>query len=341
MEKTGNSHYLWVDYAKFLSLFLVTFFHCPSDLPLFLSEALSLLRIPCFFFLAGFLFKIEKYPSLWVFVRHRSKQLLIPYFFFFTIFYIYWLIIGKEMGDEKDLSASYIAPVFEYLYGRPDMVCKPLWFLSCLFLLQILYYIIIRTIRSRVFSLAVIFVFPVLPYVVDLSNSPWMFDNVCSAIPFYGIANLYKKEIIGILEKRSMYIMVLPMLLVYVSAVFLLICLDEAFHYPVKIIGSFCIILPVLFGFQYLSNILGEIRIMKYISLNAIVVLALHTYFIKFFMIVQSHIPFVNSLYLSAGIFSDFVLVCAIMALMPIPIYLINRYCPFILGRFSICLQSR
>ena len=337
MEKSGNSkHYLWVDYAKFLSLFLVTFFHCPTDLPVFLSGALSMLRIPCFFFLAGFLFNIEKYPSLWAFVKHRSKQLLIPYFFFFTLFYIYWLIIGKEMGDEKDLAASYIAPVIEYLYGRPDMVCKPLWFVSCLFSLQIIYYIIIKALKSKLLSIAVILIFPVLPYIIDLSDSPWMFDNVCGAIPFYGIANLYRKEIITLLEKSKMYIIALPMLLVYVLAVFLAVRLNETFHYPVKLVGSFCIIIPVLFFFKYISGILGEIRIMKYISVNAIVVLALHTYFIKIFTIAKNHIPFVDSIFFGTSVFSTLLLVFVIMALMPVPIYLINRYCPFFLGRFPV-----
>ena len=84
--QTGSIHYTWIDYVKFLSIFLVVFYHCPPPFTHIPHLSLSLLRIPCFFFISGLLFRFEKYPSFLKFVKRRSKQLLVPYFCFFCYF---------------------------------------------------------------------------------------------------------------------------------------------------------------------------------------------------------------------------------------------------------------
>ena len=89
-DTSPKIRYAWVDYAKFFSIFLVVSYHIPHRADGYVGELLSLLRMPAFFMIAGFLFNTNKFHSLSYFLKHRSIQLLIPYISFFTFFYISW-----------------------------------------------------------------------------------------------------------------------------------------------------------------------------------------------------------------------------------------------------------
>ena len=95
-DTSPKIRYAWVDYAKFFSIFLVVSYHIPHRADGYVGELLSLLRMPAFFMIAGFLFNTNKFHSLSYFLKHRSIQLLIPYISFFTFFYISWLLFGRD-----------------------------------------------------------------------------------------------------------------------------------------------------------------------------------------------------------------------------------------------------
>ena len=95
-DTSPKIRYAWVDYAKFFSIFLVVSYHIPHRADGYVGELLSLLRMPAFFMIAGFLFNTNKFHSLSYFLKHRSIQLLIPYTSFFTFFYISWLLFGRD-----------------------------------------------------------------------------------------------------------------------------------------------------------------------------------------------------------------------------------------------------
>ena len=54
---------LWIDYAKFISIFLVVLFHTNPHLDGYIFDFLKLLRMPAFFLIAGLLFNIDKWNS--------------------------------------------------------------------------------------------------------------------------------------------------------------------------------------------------------------------------------------------------------------------------------------
>ncbi|GHU69146.1 acyltransferase [Bacteroidia bacterium] len=319
-----KKHYVWVDYAKFLSIFLVVYFHCPPRLEGFYGILLGLIRMPCFYFISGLLFKFEKYPSFTGFAKHRSKQLLIPYFCFFILFYIYWLVIGKE----SDGNVPLYQPAWEYLYGRPNLICTPLWFISCLFALQCLFYGFCKIFKRRLYIVIVSFVASLIPLFVDLSNAPWMLDNVCAALPFYSIASLYKKEIFRLIDQKKSLIYSFFSLIVFLCIVFMLkSSLIRYLDYLLRLTGSFCILFPVFVVAKYLSNLFGKIRAIEYIALNAIIVLALHTYMIHIITL------FISDKNLLEENFVKFLMAVTIVVCMMVPIYLINKYVPFIIGK--------
>jgi len=328
-----SQRYIWIDYAKFLSIFAVVYFHCPPSLPKIPATSLGLFRMSCFFFLSGLLFNISKYPSIWRFAKHRSKQLLIPYFSFFAALYIYWLLWGYKYDAS---GAPFYQPLFEYIYGRPALLDEPLWFVSCLFALQLLFYLFIKVIKNRFAAIIVLFAIPFIPVFVDLSNAPWMLENVCIYFPFYGIASLYRKEIMQQLGKQKMQLLYgAILLLVYIAIVYLLAnkMINSAFLITgLKMTGGFCVIFPFLLIIKYLADSCGEIVFAKYISTNAIVVLALHTYVILTIAAIVSLSGY-PSTFFEGKYWLKFLIAAFTVLVMVIPVYLINKYFPFILGK--------
>jgi len=328
-----SQRYNWIDYAKFLSIFFVVYFHCPPLLPKIPATSLSLFRMSCFFFLSGLLFNISKYPSVWSFAKHRSKQLLIPYFSFFAALYVYWLLWGHKHDTP---GIPFYRPLFEYIYGRPGLIDEPLWFVSCLFALQMLFYLFIKTVKNRFAAIIILLAIPFLPVFVDLSNAPWMLDSVCIYFPFYGIASMYRKEIMQQLGKQKIQLLYGTILLfIYISIVYLLS--SEAVHHAflitgLRMMGSFCIIFPFLLIIKYLADSWGEIVVAKYISTNAIVVLALHTYVIIIITAIIALLGYPSTFFEGKYWLKFFIAVFNVLV-MVIPIYLINQYFPFILGK--------
>jgi fucose 4-O-acetylase-like acetyltransferase len=321
--RNTSKHYLWVDYAKFLSIFLVVYFHTPPKLSGTMGLLLSLIRMPCFYFLSGILFKMEKYPTFAGFAKHRAQQLLVPYFTFFLLFYIYWLIDGRK----SDAGALWYHPVWEYLYGRPLLVCWPMWFLACLYVLQCTFYSFCKLLKQRKWIALVAFAFPFIPVAVDLSNSPWMLENVCYAFPFYATASLFRKEIFTFINEKKKLFPVVSALLLLIIIGYILPVENDCLTVPLQIVGSFSILLPTFCLAGYLSVIFGKIRFVEYVATNAVVVLALHTYVIRVFML--AGVPFL----LDWPYFMKLVMSLVNVALLILPIYLINRHLPFMIGK--------
>lgn len=135
-DTSPKIRYAWVDYAKFFSIFLVVSYHIPHRADGYVGELLSLLRMPAFFMIAGFLFNTNKFHSLSYFLKHRSIQLLIPYISFFTFFYISWLLFGRDWIGGNELDIPLWKPLMEFAYGTPVTIIAPYWFICCLFALQ-------------------------------------------------------------------------------------------------------------------------------------------------------------------------------------------------------------
>jgi len=331
-----KQHYRAIDYAKFLCIFLVAYFHSPPSLPKVPNTLIYLFMIPCFFFLSGLLFSFDKYSSIWNFVKHRGKQLLIPYFSFFAALYIYWLLFGHT---KEAPNTPFYQPLFEYIYGRPVLIDEPLWFIACLFAMQLLFYLLFKKIKNRIVAIVALFAVPFISVLIDLSNAPWMLDNVCIYFPFYGIASLYRKEIMRQLGKEKIQLLYgFISILIYIAIVYLLT--NDIIH-PVflvialQIIESFCILFPALLIIKYIADFCGEIAFIRYIATNAIIVLALHTYVILTIFAIVSLLGYPVTFFEGKYLLKFFISAFTVF-IMVVPIYIINRYFPFILGRVKI-----
>ncbi|MDR1120161.1 MAG: acyltransferase [Dysgonamonadaceae bacterium] len=336
MKNTSNknyTHFEWIDLAKFSSIFLVILFHCPPSLSgTVAGVSLSHLRLPSFFFYAGLLFSFSRYPSFIDFVKHRSKQLLIPYFCFFFLFYLFWLVVGKNLSSPEERAMPFYQPLIEYLYGRPFLVDWPLWFLAALFAMQCLFYLF-RKINRKI-SVVILFALSYLSHLIDLSSVPWMLDYVCNFIFYYGIASLYKKEFFRFMEMKSRFYIGFILLIIYFICTFqLLENPDKYLAIPLNLLCSLSLIVPLFILIKAFTDHRRIPKIIKYMASNTIIMLACHTYAIRLFSILITRVMHANDDFFDGQYGLKLALAIGVTILMWIPVYIINRYFPFIIGK--------
>ena len=313
----------WIDYAKCFSIILVISYHIPQHPEGYWGNILQLLRMPAFFMIAGYLFKIEKFPSLSYFIKHRSIQLLVPYTFFFIIFYVLWLTFGREIAQGEDMEVPLWYPLFEFVYGTPYLVVAPYWFICCLFSIQIIYFLLMKYLPKPL-AITIILLCPLLHSILGIYNLPWNLALATLYLPFYAFSNLCK-DFISRLSVRQLPLVVSCLMIALIGIYY--------FNY---FSGMAKDILTIIYGILILPTYILLIKgiacvktsqTIERIGKNTIVILALQNYIIGAFKILLPHA--INN----GGCAINLIFTLLIIALCYIPIMFINKYTPFLIGR--------
>jgi len=187
----------WIDAIRGFAIFLVALGH-NSIQPAVFGWIYSF-HMPLFFFLSGFLFSADKYPTFWSFLTRKIQTLLLPYFGFFTLIYIYWLVVVDKIWLHP---GDFLAPILNIFYSSTKLegIFQPMWFLPCLFLTEILFYTIYKKAKKYYF-LAVIPIV-LLGYLLSLKfpTLPWSIATAMVVLVFYALGYLVKE--IGILPQE-------------------------------------------------------------------------------------------------------------------------------------------
>lgn len=190
----------WLDYVRFLSIFLVILYHTPPQSPILDGKIIVNLRVPVFFCVSGFLFRMGRYSSFGHFFRHRGKQILVPYATFFLLFYALWLTVGRRIGGPSEMAIDPLLPLKEFVLGTPETVVGPFWYIACLLSMQVLYYFLRRMLSARqVFAVSVVAAVGTAMAVEHLEwfvmPKFWNIDNAVLFMPFYAAGNCFKDYI--------------------------------------------------------------------------------------------------------------------------------------------------
>ena len=177
---SGKQRIYWIDTLKFLGILAIYLFH--------LGEAGGrsyafgfVYRVPLFFFISGCLASISTdQSSLPKFIYKQFKALMIPYFFFAAI-YIFLFVIMNNSGFSLALQMARQ----DFLGVRNHISAPSLWFLPCLFLMEVLFRLLKTLLRNKWLILAVsvalfFFVNHFLGFVPI--NDPRWFWNLDSAL---------------------------------------------------------------------------------------------------------------------------------------------------------------
>lgn len=181
---------VWLDNIKLIAMLLVVVYHTPPRYDTAHEMALFNMGAPVFFFAAGYLFNIARQQNFLSFLKHRARQILVPYTTFFIIFYALWLVVGRRMAGPEEQAIGTLTPVWQFIQGKPDVVLGPFWFLACLFTMQLIYYPIKRYLAGYwplvvavLLSLS-LFIIPPVPWVTY-----WNLDRALLYMPIYAVGN--------------------------------------------------------------------------------------------------------------------------------------------------------
>jgi fucose 4-O-acetylase-like acetyltransferase len=129
----------WIDIAKGIGIICVVMGHIFS-IQMLAHKIIYLFHMPLFFYISGFLYKGEQRNGKYI--VKKLKSLIVPYFSVFIFVYLLFLLIYFP----KDYSPEYIKTDITYyiLGGRflrriIDNVFVAMWFVTCLFVVQVFY----------------------------------------------------------------------------------------------------------------------------------------------------------------------------------------------------------
>jgi fucose 4-O-acetylase-like acetyltransferase len=128
----------YIDIGKGIGIIFVVLGHLFRDNPL--KIWIYSFHMPLFFFISGYLNARARENSLRELLQKRLKSLMLPYFGFGAITYLYWLLIEHRFLTDPS-PAGLFRPIIGILVGTCEdgwLRFNPvLWFLPCLFVVEI------------------------------------------------------------------------------------------------------------------------------------------------------------------------------------------------------------
>lgn len=182
-----NQRIDWIDMAKGYGILFVILAHLGVDG--IIDSWIYTFHMPLFFFLSGSVFS-TKYDFS-TFLKRKIKSMIIPYFALgIPMIFFYSAINGESRFDVKS-----ILTLLEKLFVQRRF--WTLWFIACLFWLNIVFYIICKKCQSdRLLALIVsgMCLAGLLYYHWGGSALPWNIDGVFPASFFFFAGYLFKKN---------------------------------------------------------------------------------------------------------------------------------------------------
>ncbi len=360
----------WIDALKGFGIMLVVFAH--HSLPTALDTYIFSFHMPLFFFISGFLFDFGKYTkSATNFVKGRFRSLIVPYFCFvvLTCLFYFLLDIAFQPGvtNIDFFQNSVLYGIYSILYALGPMVSfnPPLWFLTCLFVTELLFYVLAKKYYGKPGQLVLwLTVAAVIGYLYSVYVSfriPWNFDVALTAVVFYGAGNLFKELIRSIerfkndfaLSKDSAFNKVfshssnfLLCLLIFVNLLYFVYLLNfptDKINMNVLKYGDFfsfyLLAFSGIFTVVYIFKKIRNSKILEYYGRNSLTVLALHfpikDVLTKLTVII---IGIELECFYCKTAFALSLTMLNLILLVPL-IFVINNYFPFILGKKGSSLK--
>lgn len=320
---------LWIDYIKGMCMVGIIMFHINPSLGY--SPYLVSWFLAGFFFTGGYTFRL--YGNLKEFFIRKLRYLVVPVFSF-GILNLLLSLVAKNISVIKRIEG-----IFLQLPGRDD----DMWFVACLFVMEMIFYVIVRYIkdsRSRIFACFVLLAAGwCWKDYMDIPL-PWHLVTACMMIIFVCLgyeakrADLYSR-LKKFVVKRSGKSIAAGLLLIYLLSawrwdnvvdIHLLNYGKTIYFYLLALIS-----LPVLFMICVMLERVSEslfCKSIKYIGVNSLAYYGMQSKVITIVITAGMYIG------LSASTVPMVIVYTFIVLLILAPLsYFINRFMPFMLGR--------
>jgi fucose 4-O-acetylase-like acetyltransferase len=323
----------WIDTARGLGILLVVLGHV--DPPINWTIFIYTFHMPLFFFLSGYLFSINKHNTLGIFLRNKSRTLLIPYFSFSILSLAFSIGLSIFSSGDFNILKSLLGIFYSNGINGWMNYNIALWFLTCLFVVETMFYFIAKKVKNLKLLFFFVVMFSVLGYMDSLYmpiRLPWSIDISFSAIVFFGLGFLSKKyEFDKILFENKAFFFIIPLL---VTSWFVKDMINNNYiidmnynklnHYYNFYIPAICgILFFIIFSSIIKSNFL------VYLGKNSLIILASHLPIITLarWVINACGITVYNQTLRS-------VILTLFTVLIVLPtIFIVNHYFPLIVGR--------
>lgn len=179
----------YIDFAKAFGMLLIVWGHI--RLGDWSNAFVYAFHIPLFFFLSGMVFSKKRYPDFKSFLLKRVNSLIMPYIVFSVLTWSVWAAFAYVTHTKVE---SYWMPLAETFIAQGSggflVHNVPLWFVTCLFVVEMIYYFLADL--NRILIMLITAAMAAISYWLinyidnfDITLLPWNIEVAMLAIPFY------------------------------------------------------------------------------------------------------------------------------------------------------------
>ena len=280
-----------IDILKGIAILLVVFGHiCWEGVS---HEYLWGFHMAIFFFASGIFFSTKKYnDSFKNFFKAKIKGLIFPYVIFYLLTYVYWLLIESHFrgGD-----LSRVDQLLGLFYGTYNVNYNDfngaLWFLPCLFTMNIYYWFVNKIKNNAVRIIAVCTLYLVcFNFNAYLSPLPFGMFTAAISLVFFEAGRMYRPSL-GKLIPTYGYIIVMCIAI----AIQVLLQgktlsawrVNETSDNPI-----YSLLLPFagIVLYTALSSIIKKNRMLEWFGKNSLIIFAFHAAVLRIVLAVMAYI---------------------------------------------------
>lgn len=272
----------WIDICKGLGIIAVILGHKGIMFPYIYS-----FHMPLFFFLSGYLFTYEKYPNLLKFIKTKAKSLLLPYLIFSIISMIIVYLTSNIGVNTSQIDLNFW--INQLILSKRNFIPfnVALWFLTSIFTVEILFFILIKYVRKEFFIWIILFISAYIGCVVllvpgSVNTLVWSFDASIYYMLFFAIGYFLKVKRIVVSKKYRSFLFII---LAFISVS---MCFDQntvnflfknRLNIPIGIYSLFrevFLSIAGIYTFVYISKLIGKSKKLSFIGENSLTFFALH-----------------------------------------------------------------
>lgn len=346
----------WIDIIKGIGIFLVLLGHRETTPDIYYY--IYSFHMALFFIVSGYLFSEQKYRSVIEFVCNRFKRLLIPFFIFnsLSLLVVYAQIKYPTITNNRSLPfynssidlSNILIKQFFALDGNAIWNVA-LWFLPCLFVTEVLFFLIVRLVKylskkypSFYFNSTLASVLIICSFIGYQINAHWIFSSnlMFTTVVFMGIGFLIKQYKLNF-EKNSNSLLLLISLLTISIFVGYYINTNYSLNLTIAInvnvwryIGGFISSISTFLVLMILSMLLNKQKLLSFLGRNSLFILSTHLFIFWFLQTLEN--IFMLHLYNYQPSILISLTYCIITLVISYPFIMVCNKCfPFVVGKIK------
>ncbi len=333
----------WIDALRGLAILAVVFVHShPGPGP---DKYLHVVLVPSFFFSAGLVFQAGKYATWRAFAKRRLRGLVVPYLFFSAVAWAFWATVWAwsrwGLGVRNpELTRMAFAPLVGIPYGAAKFMDYnvPLWFLTCLFSADNLFYFLQKWVKSAGALVAALLGLSLAGFAITRAlplSLPWHVDMALIVLPYYGAGYLFRRRF-GLTPRLAWPAQILVAAAALAASLYVsrfnpeLRWVDNNIGrwLPFQLTAAGAVVF-----FSLLAQLLARLRVLGYFGRNSLPLLGLHALTMPLFLAVAgAALGIANPRTPHTTPWALIWATGAILLALPL-VRLLNRYAPWAVGR--------